>query len=1223
MRTAQAAVELIVVLGIGLIVFLSILSLSYETSNRVGGAFQSTKASTVVDDLADAATLVYQQGSGSKTTVFVTIPSDVSSIVVEGKTITMTLIVAGEERVVYRSTDFNVSGSVPTTAGNHWIAIEAQSAQVVIGDLMPPTVIDTAPSGFIAVTSTTLSATTDKRAACKYSLLDENYSSMPTTFNGQETTHTASIGPLGEGAYTYYVRCADISGNVMNSSALIQFTVDVTPDTVKPVINNLQALPNPVAPGQTITITANVTDNNNAVHTVLIQLNGINHTMTMAGDLYSYAGFNTTEVVGTYNYTIYANDTSNNTAIPVTGNFSVAWVPQKVLLTYFDATTPNYPKSRLWNGSAISAEQFALSVGSTNSGWHILKAARTRQEQILVTKDTNDDINVQVWNGSLWHNLSEISTDSGSTSYRSFDVAYEQQSDRAMIVFRDNTNGNVPHYVLWNGSSYSSEGTALDGGNNVQWIRLAAKPETNEILLVTLDSAGDLNVQQWDGTAWGDLTEIETDAETTDFQSFDVAYEQVSGRALLAWMPLDESQPHYRLWNGSTWTPETIANDMGSSDVRWVSLVAKPASNELALATVDAGNDLNVQLWNGNVFGTVTELDNSIESSAQRSFALAYQQNKTDLMVVYGDSSDNVPVYYRYNGSWFGPFDALNIGASPRWLTMDANPHTDEMGLLVLDSANDVSIQRWNGSGWIDYAELETSSENQYGMPIALVYSGFDEGFIVDQTPPLLLNLAAQFITSSSAVISWETDEAANAILAYGTSVSLDTVVTNSSLGFNHSFALSGLLENTLYYYQVTSCDANNNCNQSSVYNFTTLSVYRAMVTYFDSVNTTTPRYRLWNSSLGAEQSASSVTGTPIWHLLRSNPMINEKILGVLDTTNSIAAQIWNGSAWSSAQQLSANGGGTSTRSFDIAYEQDTGRALVVYPQGSQPAIPKYRLWNGTSWLPEASTGVVGTGILRWVRLIEKPASSELILMTLDSNSDLYAQVWNGSLWSFVTLLESTIESPSYQAFDGAYEQQSGNALLVWAEKDSATPKYSTWNGTAFSNEAAGKSTGSTDLFWLKLAPDSQSDTMLLGILDGGRDMNVQIWNSSGFSTDVELDSDIETFSQRAFDVVYEYNTSRAVLVYGDRNDDVPVYYLYNGTLAGPYDALDVGGDPAWVHLASSPYTNEILMLTLENQNDDVSFQRWNSSTWSDYTEIETSSSLTGEQMALSYDRYS
>lgn len=1226
-RTAQAAVELIVILGIGLVVLLGIVSLSHETSNRVGGAFQSAKASTLVDDLADAATLVYQQGDGSKTTVFVTIPSDVSSILIEGTTITMTLTVAGEERVVYRSTDFNVSGSVPLTPGNHWITVEAQSAQVVIGNVIPPTVIDTAPSGFITVNSTTLSATTDKQATCKYSTSDENYSTMPSLFDGEAMTHTAPIGPLSEGAYTYYVRCVDTSGNVMNSSALIQFTVDLTPDVVAPVINNFYAVPDPVAPGQTIVITANVTDNNNAVDTVLVQVNGTNNTMSKAGDLYSYAGFDTNSTTGIFTYTVYANDTNNNYATPKGGNFTVQWVPQKALLTYFDASTPNYPRSRLWNGSSISGEQSALSVGSANSGWHVLKAARTRQEQILVTKDTDNNINVQIWNGSLWHNLSELSTESGSTTYKSLDLAYEQESDRAMVVFRDNTDGSVPHYILWNGTSYSSEGTAIDVGSDIQWIRLASKPASNELVLVTLDSDDDINAQFWDGAGWGDLTEIETEAETANFQSFDVIYEQVSGHALLVWMPLDESQPHYRVWNGSPWTPETLANDVGSSDVRWVSLAAKPSSNEVVLATLDDGDDLNVQVWSGNAFGVVSELATSVESSEQRSFALAYQQNSTNLMLVYGDNNDDVPVYYTYNGSWFGPFDALSVGAYPRWLTMDANPHADEIGLLILDDDNDVSIQRWNGSAWRDYAELEASSEDQYGMPFALTYTRFDEEFSVDQTPPVLLNLTAHSLTSSSVIISWETDEAANATLAYGTSLSLDTVVTNSSLGSNHSFALTGLLENTLYYYQATSCDASGNCHTSSIYNVTTsngttVPLYRAMVTYFDTTNATTPRYRLWNSSLSNEQSASSITGTQVWHVLRSSPTVNENILGVLGTTNVISAQVWNGTGWSSAQQLSSNAGGASTRPFDIGYEQSTGRALAVYRKTSQPTVPGYRIWNG-SWSSEASTGAVGTGALRWVRLIEKPSSPELILMTLDSASDLYAQVWNGSSWSMVTLLESTVESPSYQSFDGAYEQQSGHAVLVWAERDSNTPEYVIWNGSSFSSEAAAKSAGSTDLYWLKLAADPQSDTMLLGILDGGRDLNVQVWNGSGFSTNIELDDYTETFSQRAFDIVYEQNTSRALLVYGDRDDDVPVYYTYNGTLAGPYDALDVGGDPAWVHLASNPSINEVLVVILENQNNDVSFQRWNTTTWSDYTEIESSSSLSGEHMGLSYDRSS
>ena len=97
----------------------------------------------------------------------------------------------------------------------------------------------------------------------------------------------------------------------------------LTPDQIPPVINAVNATPDPAYKGQMINITANVTDNEN-VSSVWVDVEGTNYTMTKdGGDIWWYyfstAGFYT----GVHNYTVYANDTSGNNATPVTGNYTI------------------------------------------------------------------------------------------------------------------------------------------------------------------------------------------------------------------------------------------------------------------------------------------------------------------------------------------------------------------------------------------------------------------------------------------------------------------------------------------------------------------------------------------------------------------------------------------------------------------------------------------------------------------------------------------------------------------------------------------------------------------------------------------------------------------------------------------------------------------------------------------------------------------------------------
>jgi hypothetical protein len=81
---------------------------------------------------------------------------------------------------------------------------------------------------------------------------------------------------------------------------------------------------------------------------------------------------------------------------------------------------------------------------------------------------------------------------------------------------------------------------------------------------------------------------------------------------------------------------------------------------------------------------------------------------------------------------------------------------------------------------------------------------------------PMISSVAASSITSSTALITWTTDQASTSVVNYGQTVSSATLVTS------HSVSLSGLTPNTLYSFTVTSVNAASVSTTSSSYNFTT-----------------------------------------------------------------------------------------------------------------------------------------------------------------------------------------------------------------------------------------------------------------------------------------------------------------------------------------------------------------------------------------------------------------
>ncbi|MEM4714053.1 MAG: PGF-pre-PGF domain-containing protein [Candidatus Nanoarchaeia archaeon] len=95
---------------------------------------------------------------------------------------------------------------------------------------------------------------------------------------------------------------------------------------------------------------------------------------------------------------------------------------------------------------------------------------------------------------------------------------------------------------------------------------------------------------------------------------------------------------------------------------------------------------------------------------------------------------------------------------------------------------------------------------------------------VIDTISPTINDINISNLKTSSAVITWVTNEYANSSLNYGKTLSLGNLITNSSLAINHSVSLSNLNAATLYYFNVTSCDLAGNCNTTGPYNFTTLA---------------------------------------------------------------------------------------------------------------------------------------------------------------------------------------------------------------------------------------------------------------------------------------------------------------------------------------------------------------------------------------------------------------
>lgn len=106
--------------------------------------------------------------------------------------------------------------------------IDQEQISVQITDGIPPAISNVSPSGTVSGQSVTISAMTDENAECRYSSADKAYELMENSLGSSASTiHQSTIG-LGDTTYTFYIRCNDTNGNIMQNSAMTTFTILTT-----------------------------------------------------------------------------------------------------------------------------------------------------------------------------------------------------------------------------------------------------------------------------------------------------------------------------------------------------------------------------------------------------------------------------------------------------------------------------------------------------------------------------------------------------------------------------------------------------------------------------------------------------------------------------------------------------------------------------------------------------------------------------------------------------------------------------------------------------------------------------------------------------------------------------------------------------------------------------------------------------------------------------------
>ena len=212
------------------------------------------------------------------------------------------------------------------------------------------------------------------------------------------------------------------------------------------------------------------------------------------------------------------------------------------------------------------------------------------------------------------------------------------------------------------------------------------------------------------------------------------------------------------------------------------------------------------------------------------------------------------------------------------------------------------------------------------------------------------------------------------------------------------------------------------------------------LLVYSDTVTVGTPKYKTFDDTtgFGAEQNAASVgTGAIEWIRVAASPTKDEWIIATRDAGDVIKAQVCTGVdggvSCGAATTITATAGTLGWRNFDVAYEQSSGDALLVYGTATADELRKIE-WTGGLWTNDAAiTTTRTTGTVEWVELTSRKSSDQIGIAYSDSNDDISAYRWNGTAAAdeATAVITATGVTSDVRKFDVAFEGLSGDMLVI------------------------------------------------------------------------------------------------------------------------------------------------------------------------------------------------
>jgi len=322
--------------------------------------------------------------------------------------------------------------------------------------------------------------------------------------------------------------------------------------------------------------------------------------------------------------------------------------------------------------------------------------------------------------------------------------------------------------------------------------------------------------------------------------------------------------------------------------------------------------------------------------------------------------------------------------------------------------------------------------------------------------------------------------------------------------------------------------------------------------------------YRVWNGIAWSNKLSIThpVAGEPEHMRLAADPNSDAMVLVVSNDNSQDYALVWDGSSWGNSQVLDSSGAGDDRTDIYVAYEQQSGRALVTYGKGAENVY--YRIWDGLAWSGEDSLAAPANldGNTRWTTLDSDPNSNRIALGVVTFSNDIWLTMWDGTSWETPYAPTKFAPGSTFPAVAVAFEGQSGEALATHGYENWNYIYYCTWNSTGgWTSRGTGPLLDAEpNSMTLDSAP--RSNHIMLSVQDHDKDLSYVLWDGTSWGAIDELETNTEEDKNQPFIFVWDQIHADISLIKSvdmpTANEGNTVTYTITVTNTGPDDATGV-----------------------------------------------------------------